>query len=313
LWAGALVAGLLFLPYVLWNVEHGGPTLEFMSNAKQYKIAGGTPLEFFLGQVIEIHPLNALVWLVGLYSLLLGRNRRFRIIGVIYVVAFVAFAVQKSKVYYLAPAYPPLLAAGACAIAAFARRRSRSWVKPAVASIIALGGIATVPLAVPVLPVEKLAAYQQVIGIKGAANETQEIGALDQHFADRFGWQNMTAAVASVFGALTPEERAECAILTRNYGEAGAINYYGRQYGLPPAVSGHNNYYLWGPGDVSGNVVIAIGVPHQLLAELFESVTIAATVVSPYAMPYETNIPVYVCTGLRVLLEDAWRQTKLFI
>jgi 4-amino-4-deoxy-L-arabinose transferase-like glycosyltransferase len=312
-WIAAIIASLLFLPHLLWQVENGWPTLEFMSNAKRYKIAVATPLQFFLGQVLEIHPLNAWLWLVGLCSLLLGRNRRYRIVGIIYVAAFVAFAAQKSKVYYLAPAYPPLLAAGACAIDTFARRRWWGWTRPVVASVIALGGIATIPMGLPVLPVERLLGYQEALGLRASQAETSTVGALDQHFADRFGWQNMTATVTSVFKTLSPEQQADCVILTGNYGEAGAITYYGRQYGLPPAVSGHNNYYLWGPGEASGRTVIAVGVSGQRLTEFFENVTVGATVVSPHAMPYETNIPVYVCTDPRVPLEEAWHHTKLFI
>jgi hypothetical protein len=313
LWIGGAIASLLCLPHILWQVSNEWPTIEFIANAKRYKIAAFTPLQFFLGQVIENHPFNAIIWLVALYSLLFGKGRRYRIIGLIYIITFVVFVIQKSKVYYLAPAYPVLLAAGASAVEAFVRRRKWIWAGPVVLGMLAVGGALTAPLVVPILPVERLIGYQRFIGVRASEAEMGGVGELDQIFADRFGWENMTATISSVYEKLTPEQQAQCVILTGNYGEAGAINYYGRRHGLPPAVSGHNNYYLWGPGDASGEMVIAVGVPYQHLDELFDSITAAAAIVSPYAMPYETNIAVHVCTGLRVPLEEAWRRAKFFI
>ena len=139
------------------------------------------------------------------------------------------------------------------------------------------------------------------------------MGPLPQHLADRFGWDNMVSTIAAVYHGLEAEERAECVILTGNYGQAAAIDYLGPRYGLPGAISGHNNYYLWGPGDKSGEVAIAYGASHDVLEAVYEEVTEVAVVVSPYAMPWETNQPVFVCRGLKMGLEEAWRMTKNFI
>ena len=102
-------------------------------------------------------------------------------------------------------------------------------------------------------------------------------------------------------------------IVTGNYGEAGALNYYGRRLGLPPAVSQHNSFFLWGPGPGTGRLVIAVGMSVEGLAAGFESVTEAARLTSPYAMPYETADPILVCRGLKRPLEEAWRSGKHFI
>lgn len=165
----------------------------------------------------------------------------------------------------------------------------------------------------PVLPVETLVVYQKRLGIVPQASEKGQQSILPQHLADRFGWENMTATVAAVYAKLSPEQQAQSAILTANYGEAGAIDYYGPRFGLPPAMSGHNTYYLWGPGEISGNVIISVGIPAEDLQRVFEVVSPAATIVSPYAMPHETNLTVYVCSGLKMPLAEAWRRVKRYI
>ena len=151
------------------------------------------------------------------------------------------------------------------------------------------------------------------LGAAPSAAENHSLGPLPQHFADRFGWREMTDAVARAYAALPIDERGSALIVASNYGEAGALNYHGRAHGLPRAVSQHNNFYLWGPGRADARVVITVGLPAEDLAEAFESVVPAARFESPWAMPYETRHPVHVCRGLRLPLDEAWRRGKSFI
>jgi len=313
-WMAGGIALLVFVPHILWQVANDWPTVEFISNAKRYKIAPLTPLQFLGGQIMGIHPLNAPIWLAGLLFLLFAKKGQpYRILGLTYAIAFAVLAIQRSKAYYLSPAYPALLAAGGWAIEALLHRRGWHWAKPILLGIVLIGGAATAPLVVPILPVETFIGYQKFLGVEPSAEETNPLGELPQYFADRFGWENMTATVASVYEGLSPEQQAECVIVTGNYGEAGAIDYFGPRYGLPPAISQHNSYYLWGPGDVSGNVMISVGISREDLENAFESVTEMATIVSPYAMPYENHMPVYLCVGLRVPLNEAWQRGKHYM
>ncbi len=312
IWLAGLLAAALFLPHVLWQVREGWPTLEFIRNAQARKIVGLSPWQFFLAQFAELHPLNALVWLPGLWFLLASRaGRPWRALGIVYAVAGVLLAVQHSKPYYLGPAYPMLLAAGGAALEAWLRRR---WLRAALVVVLGAGGAAVSPLVVPLLPVERLIAYQQALGATPSASEKHALGPLPQHFADRFGWREMSEAVARVYAALPPDERAQALLVTANYGEAGALDYHGRTLGLPRAVSQHNNYFLWGPGrDDAPRVVIVVGMSTEDLRSSFASVTPAARFHSPYAMPYETRHPVHVCRGLELPLREAWRLGKSFI
>ncbi|MFI5007507.1 MAG: glycosyltransferase family 39 protein [Solirubrobacterales bacterium] len=314
IWLGGLVALAFFVPHIFWQVRNDWPTQEFIRNATRYKIADISPLQFLLAQGTEIHPWNAPVWIAGLWFLLAGREgRRFRALGIIYLVALAVMALQKSKPYYLGPAYPMLLAAGAVALERWTAERPWLRFRPAVVALLTLWGAVAAPLLVPLLPVETLIAYQRTLGIKPAAAEKQALGPLPQYFADRFGWEELAQAVASVYDGLSQDERRAATIVAGNYGEAGALRYHGRRYGLPPAVSQHNNFYLWGPGPGTGAVVIAVGIPIEDVRDAFESVTVGPRIESPYAMPYETQRPILVCRGLKIPLADAWRRGKRYI
>jgi len=251
-WQGLLLALLLFSPYVIWELRHDWATLEFMRNATRYKNVGLSPLGFAVAQLRDVHPFNAPLWGLGLAWLLFApAGRRFRALGIVFVAVLSALAMQQSKPYYLGPAFPMLLAAGAVVIESFCEGRRSSWLRTALLVVLATGGALTAPLVIPVLPVESLIAYQRALGVTPTASERSRLGPLGQHFADRFGWHELTGEVARIYAALPAEERAGAVILTKNYGEAGAVDYYGRRYRLPPAISSHNNYYVWGPGLVT--------------------------------------------------------------
>jgi hypothetical protein len=140
--------------------------------------------------------------------------------------------------------------------------------------------------------------------------ENFSLGKLPQNFADMFGWPGQAATIAGVYQNLSAEDRQRCAILAGNYGEAGAVDYFGPAYGLPAAISPHNNYYLWGPRGYSGDVVIAVGIRLDLLHSLFADVQQAGTITNSYAMPAEGDLPVYLCRQPRMTLTDAWPLLK---
>src|SRR5205823_6991788 len=133
----------------------------------------------------------------------------------------------------------------------------------------------------------------------GPKQEQHELAELPQHFADRYGWEDQVAAVAGVYRSLSPDEQAEVCILGANYGRAGAVDFYGPRHGLPPAISGHNTYYLWGTRGCTGRVVIVLGYTQERLRSLFEAVEPAATSRCRYCMPYENELPIWVARRSR--------------
>ena len=314
LWLGGAIAFLIFLPHVLWQVQHGFPTREFIRNVTLYKNLAQSPMSFLAENILHLHPLTLPLWLAGLYFLFrASAGKPFRALGWCYVAVLILLLATNGKPYYLAPAYYMLLAAGAVQAEAFIRERNWNWLRPAVATVLAAGGMALLPYSLPVLPVEAFIRYEDLLGVRPGSGERGPSGKLMQQYADMFGWENQVATVAKVYHSLTPDEKTRAIIICDNYGEAGAIDFLGKKYGLPRASSGHNNYWFWGPGNWNADVVIAVGADREDVAAAFEEVEEAAIVVSEYAMPYETNMPVYIGREPKIPLRELWPKIKHFM
>jgi hypothetical protein len=233
--------------------------------------------------------------------------------GWVFISILALFLVTKAKPYYLAPAYLFLLAGGAMAIAEVIRRRNWNWLRRASIVLLLAGGVMTAPFVLPVLPVESFLKYQAWMGVKPPREERGKAAKLPQQYADMFGWRNMAATVAKVYNSLSPEEKQKCVIGASNYGEAGAIDFFGKNYGLPNAISSHNSYWMWGPGDKPGEVLIVVGGSVKDYQATYEDVEQAATITCEYAMPYETDLPVFLCRRPKMTLQQVWPHLKNFI
>ena len=312
-WAAAGLAGLLFLPHVFWQAANGYPTVEFMRNVAAGKYAAVSPGELLAQQALFMNPLTFPFWFGGLWYALLGKaGRPFRALPVIYLVVFAILAITRNvKAVYLTPLMPMLFALGAAATERMAGHRGWGWMRTAVPAVVLVGGVALAPMVLPVLPVGTYLAYADAIGVAPPQSESNRLGRLPQHYADMFGWEDMVAAVAAAHRRLTPPERAQSVVFCNNYGEAGAIDFFGRRHGLPRAVSGHNNYWLWGPGD-AGAVVITIGGSEQALRRAYRAVERAGTIRNPYSMPYENDLPVWICRDRHAPLAADWAQFKIY-
>jgi len=314
-WLAAAIAALLFLPHVVWQVSHHFPTLEFMHNATAHKMTPVTPPAFVRQQLLAMGPGNAVVWIPGLLvALLAARGRSWRIFAWIWIaVGALLIAGGRSRASYFAPAYPPLFAMGAVAWEQWLSRGAARWGRPALVLAVATFGLVVVPLALPILPVPTFLRYQAALGMTPRSEERQEVGPLPQHYADMFGWNEMVSLVARACNRLKPEERAHARVFGQNYGEAGAIDVLGRGPGLPPAISGHNSYWLWGPEHWDGRVLIIIGGDRDDNAAWFDSLEEVGRVEAPLAMPYERGIGVYIGRGLKIPVDEVWPKLKQFI
>jgi hypothetical protein len=314
LWLGGVIAVVIFLPHILWEIRHGFPSLEFIHNATALKNLPQTPLQFIASSALGIHPFNAPIWLAGLAFFFLAKaGKPFRLFGWVFVSILALFLLTRAKPYYLAPAYLFLFAGGAVAIEAFVRPRNWNWLRPAGFVFLLTGGVAMAPYVLPVLPVESFIKYQAFMGLRAPREEKSKLGKLPQQYADMFGWENMAASVAEVYNSLSPEDKQKCVIGASNYGEAGAVDFFGKKYGLPHAISTHNSYWFWGPGEKPGEVLIVVGGNPNDYHAMYDDVQQAATVISEYAMPYETNLPVYLCRRPKMTLQQVWPRLRKFI
>lgn len=305
---GALLAFVMVLPNVWWQQAHGWPFLELGKAAANGKNVAMSPPAFFLQQVILLGPLAALVWLSGLWGgMVRPKLAVARAFPIAWLILFVVFDTTHGKPYYLSAIYPALLAFGAVRIEEwFAGAIARGAV---LACIVVLGAVA-LPFGLPILPAEDFIRYERTLGFVPATGERQEQGALPQYYADMFGWRRMAEKVAAVYWSLPPQERERAVFFGNNYGEAAAIDVFGQRLGLPPAISGHNNYYLWGPRGHDGSVIIIVGGSPRHYDELFRSFSVAGRIDTPLAMPYETDQPIYVLRGMKMPLTKYWPKVK---
>jgi hypothetical protein len=313
-WIAAGLTFIIFLPHVLWQALNGYPTLEFIRNAGSGKYVSLSPVAMLLQQSLFMNPLTLPVWLSGVIYFMISKNvRSFRILPLIYLVVFVILAVNRDvKATYLGPLFPMLFAVGGYTAERFQLRFNLRWVRPVIVTLVLAAGAILAPFVMAVLPVQSYISYAQALGVAPATSEKNEIGRLPQHFADMFGWENMVQTVAGAYATLTPEEKGKCAILCNNYGEAGAIDFFGRKFGLPGAISGHNNYWLWGPGHATGEVVIRLGGSLEALRAAYAEVNQAGLIMNEFCMPYESNLPVWICRYRKSSLQNDWSQFKTF-
>jgi hypothetical protein len=313
IWLGGAVAFMVFLPNFLWNVHNHWPFAQLMHNIKaDGRDVALSPLAYFAQQVLILQPLLAPVWILGVFAFLFSsRLKPYRFFGWSYLVSLAVFIVLKGKNYYLAPIYPVFLAAGAVMIEGFVERPRRAWLKPVIVTILLAAGAWLAPVVVPILPVDQFISYMQKLPFKVPRSEHSHARAiLPQHYADQFGWEEMVATVNQAYLRLSQEERQGCGIFAQDYGQAGAIDFFGRRYGLPPALSGHQTYFVWGPRGYSGNCLIVLDDTRESLEEKFEHVEfVGSSADNPYAL--EREIPVYICRGAKFgTLANIWPQLK---
>jgi 4-amino-4-deoxy-L-arabinose transferase-like glycosyltransferase len=310
IWIGALCSLLIFLPNLIWLFRHDFPFLELMHNIrKTHRDVVRGPVAFILDQAMIMNPILFPLWIGGLVWLFLSETgSRYRILGWIYVLLLVAFIVLKGKNYYVAAAYPMLFAAGAVAFENISRLRMR-WSRPLYVAAMVLITALLAPLSVPVLSAENYIRYQKSLGFEPPKSENQRSGPLPQHFADEFGWEDMARKVGEVYKALPPEQRAKTAIFANGYGQAGAVDFFGKKYGLPKAISNHQSYWLWGPRDYTGESVIVLGSDGTGDREHFATVESAGRTDHPYARRDE-HFDIFVCRDLNTTLQALWPKAK---
>lgn len=310
-WIGGLAAFVIFLPNLLWNIQHHFPFLELQENIRRSgRNVGLSPLGFFGQETLAMLPLTLPIWLAGLWYLFFHREgRTFRALAWAWLITAGLIVTLNPRVYYLFPAFPLLFAAGGVAWERWLAAPRLRWIKAAYVALMVLMGSLLLPSVLPVLPAETYIRYSAALHLQPPRIETFRLGPMPQLFADQFGWKEMVATVAGVYNGLPADVRARTAIFGGNYGQAGAVDLFGPKYGLPKAISGHQNYYLWGPRGYTGESVIVMQGQEEELEKLFQVVRKVARIEHPYSMPYN-HFDVFYCRGLRSPLNELWPQVK---
>lgn len=231
LFVGAAIACVVVLPNLWWQVEHGWVSVTFF-RGQNADVRQSYPPGVYVKDVLLIAgPLGLLLAVAGLRRL--ARIAKWRPLLWAAAVPLVGFAMLGGKSYYGAPAFGVLFAAGAVSAEHWMGGVRRRWLRVAAPAVLVLALVPALPGILPVLPRSSMVA--------------RGLGESRTDYADEIGWPELVDSVAAAWWRLTPEERANGAVVAANYGEAGAIDLYGPARGLPPAVSGHLTYRYWAP------------------------------------------------------------------
>ena len=306
LWGGVTLAVLIFLPNLVWQVQHDFISLTFLNSIHARDIAIGRTRDFLVEQLYSAANLFTLpLWVAGLYFYLFApTGKRYRPLGWMFVVPFGLFLIAQGRGNYMPPAYPMLLAAGAVLeeqwLAGLTLARTR-LVKSITWGGLALGGILMMPLALPIAPLGS-----DLYAMTSSVNDG---------FKESVGWPELVETVAGIYATLPANDRPQTGILTGNYGEAGAINLYGPTYGLPEAISGINSYWLRGYGDPPPQTLIVLGFSQADALRAFESCTVAGLVTNRYGVRNEETREhpvILVCRGPREPWPELWKHLQSF-
>jgi 4-amino-4-deoxy-L-arabinose transferase-like glycosyltransferase len=315
IWMGFAIAMLIWLPNIWWNVQHHWPFLELMSNIRRSgRDVSLNPLAFLGQQIIFMNPITAPVWISGAVWLLVGRDsngrRSSQVLGWCFATVTAVLMILHGKAYYLWPAFPLVFAGGAVAMErAFTSRAA--WLKPIYMALMIACGIVFVPMTIPVLSPEAFMNYSQKLHLLPPAIENQPVGPLgSQLYADMFGWQEMAEQTAKAYNSLSPELREKTGIAASNYGDAGAIDFFGPKLGLPKAISGHQTYWFWGPRQYTGESLLLLGERPRRIAELCKESQVVGHVEHPYSRRDE-HFDIYWCR-LNGDLQTIWPHAKHF-
>jgi hypothetical protein len=314
--ACAGVTLVLTAPNLLWQLSHGWPMLEVLHGdaagrhafntgvALEYRDLWNNAVAFVLEQVLYTNPLGVIVWATGIVApFCVPRLRELRFLSIAYLVLLAIAIALAAKGYYIIGVYDGLLAVGAVAI-----ERAAVWLRASLFVALAGFGVAFMPISLPVLTVPQFIAYSQAIHLTGTPPHL-----IQPVYAEMFGWDRLARTVATVYDALPPARRERTAIYADTYADAGAIDLFGPNYGLPNAIGSQNTYYLWGTHGYDGSTLVAIGATRiAVLQRYYASCKLAATSNEPLKWVVEGPDPIYLCTHPRATLDAIWPELRWY-
>ncbi len=306
LWYGVGIALLIYLPNLIWQVQHDFISLRFLSEIHTRDLAWGRAEGYLPKQFYEnANPFILPIWIAGLiFCLVLPAGKRFRAVGWWFLITFTLFLIARGRSYYLGPAYAMLIAAGAAWWEGWLAERQSLGQRAGWATLwvlVIVGGAAGFVLIKPVAPID--------------TPQWEITSGINREVLEMVGWPDLVEEVAAIYDGLPEAEKADTAILAGNYGEAGALDLYGPHYGLPRVISGANSLWARGYGDPPPEQVIVVGFEGSYATALFKSCTPAGVVTNQYNVRNEESTRhtvLYVCREPRQPWPVMWEQMQWF-
>jgi 4-amino-4-deoxy-L-arabinose transferase-like glycosyltransferase len=315
-WVAASLALVIGAPSWIGQLRLGFPVISQMDSLREGqldRIGYGD----FLAELVLMHGPGAfLLAAIGAAALVAStRFTRCRVVGWSCLLAILLIMGMRGKPYYVGPVFPTLYAAGAVVVAdQFARIGRSGMVHAARAAAVLLvvgWSAALLPVVLAVFPPEPTARFASAVGVTSATTTNQGVVLpLPQDHADMLGWEEKVARVAAVYNALDANEKLAAVIVPSNYGQAGAIDFYGPRFGLPRARAPIGSYWFWGPGEKPGDVVIAIGGEAEDLQGFCGELALATRIDERWVVPEERNLAIWICRRPPRTLQEIWPEFR---
>lgn len=316
-WLGGVIAIVLFIPTLIWQAQHGWPFLEQQNAANLYskKPFPDSIIDLLVQPILMMHLLALPIWLAGLYFYLLSKEGKpYRLFGWIFVITYGLFLLLQGKSYYLAPLYPMLFASGAIVVEQWVR--GQRLFKAIIPGVLLSSAILMMPMTLPVLPMQTLlqisSYYSSIYSLPDRSDATLTDQEAPLLFRDMLGWEDRVAEVSQIYHQLPASEQAQTAILSWEYHDAAAIDFYGPRYGLPKGISGAHTFYFWGYRHYSGEQVISLGGDRNYLQQLFNQVELVDTVTHAHVVGLKRHTPIYLCREIKVPFSQSWPRFKAY-
>ncbi len=318
---GTALALALIAPNMVWQAAHGWPFAQVVAGDFAHRHAFNTGLQleyrdvaknalaFVLEQIVYVNPLSLPVWILGIATLAFRPDRRdLRFIAVAYAVLLVLAVWLEAKGYYVIGIYATLLAAGSVVVE---RSMNALRLRVCAVALFLVFTLPFVPLSLPVLPIRTFLAYSQTLHLTAQSGAPARV--IQPVYAEEFGWEELARHVAAVYRDLPPNVRARTGLFADTYADAGALEFYGPRYGLPPVISAQNTYYLWGTHGYDGRTLIVVGASQaDLIRRYYRKMTLVATYGNAYKWIVEGPTPIYVCSDPLLPLAQIWPRLKWY-
>lgn len=317
IWLGMLMAMVMTLPTLVWQAQHGWPFHEQQVAASIYskKPFPASFVDLFVQPILLMQPITCPIWLAGIFFYFQTKDgKSYRFLGWVVTIVFGLLVLLEGKSYYFAPIFPILFAGGSIVVETCLRYRQA--IKIYLSGLLVLCLLATLPMSVPLLPIGTLLKisqfYAALYSLPDKSNESFSSQQAPWHFRTMLGREEMVANVSDAYHNLPQDDRTNCAILAWNYGNAGAIDRFAQKFDIPKVISGAHGYYFWGPRNYTGEVVISLGGDYGYLKKLFRQVEQVGTVTHKHTLGIKSNIPIYLCRGIRSPLPGSWSDFKAY-
>ena len=306
LWLGVALALIIFLPNLIWQIQHKFISLDFLSAIHARDIQWGRASGFLPEQFYSsTNPFTLPIWVAGLAACLVASSmKRFRGLAWMFLVTFVLFLITRGRSYYTAPAYVMLLAAGCAWFENWLEGRS---VKSRQAGMRLIWGLLAIGSLVGILLIKPIAPINSPLW-----NITSD---LNPEVVEMVGWPDLADQVAGIYQSIPEDQKPSTVILAGNYGEAGALDLYSAEYGLPRVISGADSLWFRGYGQPEPETVILVGFERSYASNFFSKCDYADTVTNRFNVKNEESTrhtSLYVCRQPRQPWSEMWSKMQWF-